>query len=327
MGCDQIIFNLTEDRDDSFYDDFVKGYSENIIKAIEAGESDYESFFYWDQDEEHPNDVIKVNVFIQRDHDFIFPFDVVGGADFEEIELTITINDVIYDDYSDDIKWEIQDSLRHEIEHVSQYRDDTKPEPKHNDSVTYFQDAIQPHEIPAYVQGFRTRAKGMDKSFEEVVDNYLDVHSDKFNDSEKATLKRAWISYVKKHYKGEERRPLNESVEDSGDDLKRFIIMCKNELGIQNLPKIKLTNNREDLVTTAHYRPSKEVKIYIKGRALVDVLRSIAHELVHHKQYENDELSGDIPDIGGPIEDEANAFAGRYIKMYAKKGNPHIYLT
>ena len=61
--------------------------------------------------------------------------------------------------------------------------------------------------------------------------------------------------------------------------------------------------------------PSQEIKVYGKNRALVDVLRSIAHELVHHKQYENDELKGDIPDIGGPIEDEANAFAGRFIKM------------
>jgi len=53
-------------------------------------------------------------------------------------------------------------------------------------------------------------------------------------------------------------------------------------------------------------------------------MRSIAHELVHHKQYEQERLKVQPPDIGGEIEDEANAKAGQYIKMFAKE-NPEIY--
>ena len=37
------------------------------------------------------------------------------------------------------------------------------------------------------------------------------------------------------------------------------------------------------------------------------------------KQYEEGRLKTPPPDIGGEIEDEANAKAGQYIKMYAKK--------
>jgi hypothetical protein len=49
-------------------------------------------------------------------------------------------------------------------------------------------------------------------------------------------------------------------------------------------------------------------------------MRSIAHELVHHKQYEEGRLNGPKPpDIGGEIEDEANAKAGQFIKMFAKQ--------
>jgi len=48
-------------------------------------------------------------------------------------------------------------------------------------------------------------------------------------------------------------------------------------------------------------------------------MRSIAHEMVHHKQFEQGRLKVQPPDIGGEIEDEANAKAGQYIKMFSKE--------
>jgi len=62
----------------------------------------------------------------------------------------------------------------------------------------------------------------------------------------------------------------------------------------------------------------KYIRINAKNRALVDVMRSIAHEMVHHKQFEQGRLEVKPPDIGGEIEDEANAKAGQYIKMFSK---------
>jgi hypothetical protein len=40
--------------------------------------------------------------------------------------------------------------------------------------------------------------------------------------------------------------------------------------------------------------------------------------MVHHKQFEQGRLEVKPPDIGGEIEDEANAKAGQYIKMFSK---------
>jgi len=85
-----------------------------------------------------------------------------------------------------------------------------------------------------------------------------------------------------------------------------------------------LQNGRGELKTTASYNHSKETKVIrvnVKNRALVDVLRSIAHEMVHHKQFEQGRLKVQPPDIGGEIEDEANSKAGQYIKMFSKKDN------
>lgn len=107
----------------------------------------------------------------------------------------------------------------------------------------------------------------------------------------------------------------------------KFIKFVIKELKIKENPKVILQNGRGKLRTTANYDYSNEIKVIrvnCKNRALVDILRSVAHELVHHKQFENDELNVKPADIGGKIEDEANAKAGQYIKMFAKENN-NIY--
>jgi Zn-dependent peptidase ImmA (M78 family) len=114
---------------------------------------------------------------------------------------------------------------------------------------------------------------------------------------------------------------LSEKKKNALNDFAKFV---KKELQIENMPTISIQNGRKELRTTANYDYTKEnkiVKINAKNRALVDVMRSLAHELVHHKQWEDGRLKVRPPDIGGEIEDEANAKAGQYIKMYAKKDN------
>ena len=116
--------------------------------------------------------------------------------------------------------------------------------------------------------------------------------------------------------------------DDNKGKLDSFVKFVKEQLEIKTVPTIKIQNNRDGLKTTANYDYTKEnkiIKVCSKGRALVDVMRSIAHEMVHHKQFEDGRLDGpQPPDIGGEIEDEANAKAGQYIKMYAKI-DPTIY--
>lgn len=109
--------------------------------------------------------------------------------------------------------------------------------------------------------------------------------------------------------------------DDKKGKLNEFVKFVKKELDLKSVPTISVQNHREGLKTTANYDYTKEnkvIKVCSKNRALVDVMRSIAHELVHHKQYEQGRLKVKPPDIGGEIEDEANAKAGQFIKMFAK---------
>ena len=115
--------------------------------------------------------------------------------------------------------------------------------------------------------------------------------------------------------------------DDKKKILDEFVLFVKEQLELKTVPTIKIQNHRDGLKTTANYDYTKEnkiIKVCAKNRALVDVCRSIAHEMVHHKQFEQGRLKVQPPDIGGEIEDEANAKAGQYIKMFSRK-EPNIY--
>ena len=106
-----------------------------------------------------------------------------------------------------------------------------------------------------------------------------------------------------------------------------FIKFCVKELNIDKNFKVVLTFKRDDLISTAYYNVINNlIKVYVKDRALVDIFRSIAHELVHHKQ----NIEGRISNVaengsdGSLIENEANAMAGVMIRKFGKL-HPEIY--
>jgi len=107
-----------------------------------------------------------------------------------------------------------------------------------------------------------------------------------------------------------------------------FVNFAKEFLGINDDVKVELAFERTpDIKTTAYYRLDGLIKIYAKNRAIIDICRSIAHELVHHKQNIEDRLLNAEEDgeDGSPIENEANAVAGVIIRKWGKQ-NPDIYV-
>lgn len=105
----------------------------------------------------------------------------------------------------------------------------------------------------------------------------------------------------------------------------KFIKFINDELNINDPFKVKLVMQRDaELRTYAYYNPSNgDVKVYCKNRGLADVLRSIAHELIHHHQNQMGKLEEPTQDIGGEIEDEANSVAGQLVKKFGYQ-NPKL---
>lgn len=108
-----------------------------------------------------------------------------------------------------------------------------------------------------------------------------------------------------------------------------FIQFCKSELDIEHLPQIQFTNDRDWAVghhSFGAYTPEeKGLVVYTGNRNLADTLRTLGHELVHHRQNELGHVqSATDGQAGTPIENQANALAGVLMRKYGK-GNELIY--
>tara|TARA_Y100001937_G_C7109588_1_gene326853 strand:- start:623 stop:1492 length:870 start_codon:yes stop_codon:yes gene_type:complete len=117
-----------------------------------------------------------------------------------------------------------------------------------------------------------------------------------------------------------------ELMEDKIDD---FVDFVSGDLELEDNFTVDITNDSDDVETLASYDiNNNEVTVLGKDRALPDIIRSVAHELVHHKQNERGELTGrqEEGEDGSPWEDEANAKAGELVRKYGRE-NPEIYET
>ena len=103
--------------------------------------------------------------------------------------------------------------------------------------------------------------------------------------------------------------------------ISEFCAFCANKLPINGEFSIYVVADRpkHGISTTAAYEINKNTcRIYGKNRAIVDICRSIAHEMTHMMQDEMGLLKGHIQDAGGFHEDQANARAGELLKLFAK---------
>jgi hypothetical protein len=101
-----------------------------------------------------------------------------------------------------------------------------------------------------------------------------------------------------------------------------FLKFASGKLNIENLPRVFFTTDKKwavGLRSFGVYAPKEQMlTVYIGNRNLADILRTLAHELVHHKQNEDGRLQQDSGDTGSGIENEANAEAGVIMREYGK---------
>lgn len=111
--------------------------------------------------------------------------------------------------------------------------------------------------------------------------------------------------------------------------LKDFISFCQGKLSLKRFPDIYLHDTpkpKHGMTTGMYILGSYQLHALLGNRLLVDVLRTIAHELTHAKQYEEGSLNhegvtseGDR-DINSDYENEAYEKAGNYVKEFVRHG-------
>jgi len=120
------------------------------------------------------------------------------------------------------------------------------------------------------------------------------------------------------------------SRKDFHDKLMSFIDFTCNHLGIDEKPTIQYKEDGKEghQPSFASYSPSdKVVSILTKNRHPMDVFRSVAHELVHHKQNLDGRLGKNIAKegaTGSKIENEANSEAGKVMRYFGRE-NPFYF--
>jgi cytidyltransferase-like protein len=125
--------------------------------------------------------------------------------------------------------------------------------------------------------------------------------------------------------------PMNEGLDTDNDKklLKEFIRFAVKELGIQKLPSgLTLSynnNNAKSMHSFGSFNPNNDkIWLYVKNRNMADLLRTLAHELVHRKQAEDGRIDYNSGETGSDIENEANAQAGVLLRKFGKQ-NEEIY--
>lgn len=111
--------------------------------------------------------------------------------------------------------------------------------------------------------------------------------------------------------------------------LHSFIDFTCKELGIKKRPSIEYKDDKgHGQPSFGGYAPhSKVLMVYTKNRHPMDIFRTVAHELVHHKQNEDGRLGKDVAKegaTGSDIENEANADAGKVMRFFGKE-NPFYF--
>ena len=106
------------------------------------------------------------------------------------------------------------------------------------------------------------------------------------------------------------------------DALRDFLPLAVKHLKIKELPKIKLLRDvdTEHLASFGKFsNEDRTVHVDVQNRHPNDVLRTLAHELTHYAQGEQDRLDADSWQTGSTIEDEANAEAGVIMREFNRQ--------
>jgi hypothetical protein len=111
-------------------------------------------------------------------------------------------------------------------------------------------------------------------------------------------------------------------------EVDKFCEWACDKLSIKNKPHVELSMDTEEAQTNhhtgGHIMGDDKIWVYAKNRNLVDILRTVFHELVHVRQGELDMIDPGDSYPGSPIESMADMLAGKYIKIYGK-ANHHIF--
>lgn len=163
----------------------------------------------------------------------------------------------------------------------------------------------------------------------------IDTLIRKISQKHKITGDQLENMFVKKFGKTPAKWFKNKLDEDDTDgdldiesEVRKFVDWASRRLHLKTAPKIELSQDTQDAQdnhhTGSHRTDTGVIWVYVKNRNLVDILRTVFHELVHQRQGELKMIKPGDSYPGSPIEAMADMLAGKFIKIYGEQ-NHHIF--
>ena len=106
------------------------------------------------------------------------------------------------------------------------------------------------------------------------------------------------------------------------DMFKKFIPLAMKHIGLKSLPEMEFlaTVDDEEQPTFGRFETdTNKLSIALMNRHPNDILRTLAHEMVHYKQSVEHELNNDSGKTGSPEENQAHQIAGIVMRHFNKK--------
>ena len=128
---------------------------------------------------------------------------------------------------------------------------------------------------------------------------------------------------------------VNEGTDSSNKNRKKFVQMFRDFLplameviGLDSLPEFEFDDyiDSGDQPSFGMYvNHEKKMYVGLASRHPVDILRTIAHELVHYKQDTNHELNDESGRTGSPHENQAHQVAGVVMRHFNKRYPEYLH--
>lgn len=111
-----------------------------------------------------------------------------------------------------------------------------------------------------------------------------------------------------------------EATRENLELLKKFTAYAIKELGIKTNAQVKfLFEIDRGYPSAGGYLPGDKIIICaVRNRAIADIMRTLAHELTHHRQNELGMIKPSDQD-NQKLEDQANIMSGRLVRFFGRK--------
>ena len=168
------------------------------------------------------------------------------------------------------------------------------------------------------LQTARHEAKSKELSLKERVGKPKTIYGYGRDFVDEVALTPGGVSDHTKMFVEKDEEPQNSQQEIIED----FIDFCSAQLGLAKEINLRIRRDPAWSVrnrTFGRYdEQTNELNVGVSGRHIMDILRTVAHELVHQRQNETQDMPPDAGADGSEYENEANAQAGVLMRRYGK---------